>query len=43
MDESPQRRRDDTKICQMTASNFSKTTHLTRIQLCIISTFLPKL
>ena len=40
MEESTQRRSDDTKICQMTAQNFSKTTHLSRIQLCIRSTFL---
>ena len=40
MDESTQKRSDDTKISQMTASTFSQTTHLSRIQLCISSTFL---
>ena len=35
MDESTQKRSDDTKVRQMTASNFSKTTHLSRLQLCI--------
>ena len=40
MDESTQKRSDDIKIRQMTASNLSKTTHLSRIQLCIRSTFL---
>ena len=40
MDESTQKRSDDTKIRQMTAYNFSETTHLSRIRLCIRSTFL---
>ena len=40
MDEFTQKRSDDTKIRQMTAWNFSETTHLSRIQLCIRSTFL---
>ena len=39
MDESTQKRSDDTKIRQTTALNFSETTHLSRIQLCIRSTF----
>ena len=42
-DESTQARSDNTKIRQMTAYNFSESTHLDRIQLCIRCSFLKNL